>query len=156
MDTTTRNMLHLVDMGSLERVSIQYVPRNIKMRKSADLARLKVIGRNEPVIHITGGRKELSLDLDFHCVQEDRQDVIRKVRWLESLASSDGFENPQPLVKLIWGDLYRHNLWKVEFVDATFELFDADYQMLPKQAYVKIVLIPITPKNRTHDDIKRY
>ena len=97
----------------------------------------------------TGGETHLSLDLDFFANQADRQDVIAKCRWLESLAYTDGGAKSPQLVRLVFGTLYNKQVWCVIKVDYDLSMFAKNHGYLPQQAYCKIDLAIDTPNNMT-------
>lgn len=147
--------LYFTALKSLERLEIQYVPTELQLKRSPAIAGVAVVGRNNPKHHYLGGTTDLSLELDFHSNETDREDVISKCKWLESLAYSDGFENPPERVRLTFGSLFRNNeVWIVSNVSYTMSLFDAKKGYLPKQAYVKLTLSLDTESNLKLEDVK--
>ena len=137
---TTEGRLYFIALRRLERLEIQYVPDEISISRTPDIAKLKVIGRNNPKHHYTGGNTTLSLKLDFYSEHESRQDVIDKCRWLESLAYSDGLSHGPDHVKLVFGRLFRNEVWAVTKVDYKLSNFSKKHGYLPQQAYVNIQL----------------
>lgn len=147
--------MYLTALRSLERLEIQYVPKEIAISRSPIIAGVAVVGRNNPLHHYVGGTTEMTLDLDFHSDEESREDVIRKCKWLESLAYGDGYDAPPETVRLTFGTLFRKNeTWVVKDVKYKLSLFMGSYGMLPKQATVSIQLALDTKKNLKTEDIK--
>lgn len=152
---TTEGKLYLTALKSLERLDIQFVPVNMTDKRTAIVAGIAVVGRNVPFHHFVGGTKTMPLELDFHAEEENREDVIRKCKWLESLTYSDEFENKLERVRLTFGRMFRpFETWIIQSVDVDYSIFQQEYGMLPKQAYVKLNLILDTDTNLTPDDIK--
>lgn len=152
---TTDDKLYLTALKSLERLDIQFVPVGMTDKRTALIAGIAVVGRNNPVHHFVGGNKTMPLELDFHSEEESREDVISKCKWLESLTYSDEFENKLERVRLTFGRMFRpFETWIVQSVDVDYSLFQDDYDMLPKQAYVKLNLILDTDANLTPEDVK--
>lgn len=139
----------------MERLEIQYVPKELSISRSPQIAGVAVVGRNNPIHHYIGGTTELSLELDFHCEEEHRQDVIGKCKWLESLAYSDGFSHPPEIVHLTFGKVFRsYETWIVKDVKYKLSLFQGDHNFLPKQANVQLTLALDTRKNLRIEDVQ--
>src|SRR5690606_14511421 len=88
--TTTEGRLYFIALTTLDRLDIQFVPDEINISRNPTIASIQVIGRNNPIYHYISGETTLNLQLDFHAMHENRQDVINKCRWLEHLAYADG------------------------------------------------------------------
>lgn len=154
MNTTNGN-LFLISLDDFSRLEVQFVPLDISMGRTATLPEMAVVGRNHPDYQYTGGKDALSLDLDFHASEENKEDVITKVQWLTSLAASDGYDGPAPNVKLVWGSLFTNEVWLVQSVQTNLSLFDQANGYLPRQAYVKLNLVRDTSTNLTWTDYRR-
>lgn len=155
--STTKGELYLVELvDPFERLEIQFVPRELDMPRKADLAKMRVIGRNNDLLHYTGGSNTLKLPLEFYSDDDNQyEDVIAKVNWLQSLAMKDGFNGPYRNVKLVFGDVFRYEIWAVESVDPKIMDFMDDGQWRPLRATVNVSLIldPIT--NLLINDVRR-
>lgn len=151
--STTGGQLYFTALRTLQRLDIQYVPTQLSFSRTPIISGVAVVGRNNPIHHYVGGTTEMNLELDFHSEDESREDVIRKCKWLESLAYSDGFENPPERVRLTFGRLFQNNeVWIVKSVKYDLSVFQAVHGFLPKQAYVKVSLALDTQFNlRTRD-----
>lgn len=155
MSSTTGGSLYLTALETLERIEIQYVPKQLSMNRIANVAELMVIGRNNPLYHFSSGSKTLSLELDFHAEEQNREDVVRKTRWLEALAASDGFAGGQEKVRLTFGRLFKDNeVWTLKNCVVNLELFDPANGWLPRQAYVMLELALDPDHNLSQKDIK--
>lgn len=151
---TTQGRLYFIALQSRERLDIQYVPDDLTIDRSPSIADVAVIGRNNPVHHYSSGKTSLKLQLDFYAEEEDRQDVIRKCRWLESLGYSDGLSRPPEQIKLVFGDLFRDEIWIVKKVSYKLSNFNKEYGFLPQQAYVDVSLALDPKTNLRIKDIK--
>ena len=139
--TTTDGRLYFVLVSDPEkRLNIQFVPPELNFQRSASIQAVQIVGRNNPLYQYTAGEKILSLQLDFFAQEEDRQDVLRKCQWLEALAYNDGYEKPPERIKLVWGDLFKDELWIVKSVNYKVSLFNKEKGFLPQQAIVDISL----------------
>lgn len=147
--------LYLTALTSLERLEIQYVPKDLAITRSPLIAGVAIVGRNNPKHHYLGGNTDLNLELDFHSEEANREDVIRKCKWLEALAYGDGDESPPENVKITFGKLFRSNeVWVVKNVQYRLSLFEEKSGFLPKQAYVQMTLSLDTKKNLKLEDVK--
>lgn len=137
--STTYNELFIVELVEpFDRLAIQFVPKGITKTRSANYASIAPVGRNNALMHYTGGQNTLPLTLEFYSDDETRQDVISKIRWLESLAMNDGSSNPAPKVKIVMGDLFTYEVWRVTNVRTSMEAFDRPNSWLPMRAEVQL------------------
>ncbi|MAX80393.1 MAG: hypothetical protein CL843_09475 [Crocinitomicaceae bacterium] len=153
---TTNNELILVELTEpFERLFIQFVPHKIEPHRTANYASIAPVGRNNALMHYTGGADTLPLSLDFYSDDEKRQDVIKSVKWLQSLAMNNGYLSPAPKVKLIMGDLFEYEVWRVTSVKASMEAFDQGNGWLPMRASVQLQLQLVTDFNLEFEDVRR-
>jgi hypothetical protein len=154
--STTGGQLYIVELSRpFERVEIQFAPQVLNWNREADISSVYIVGRNHPKQHFTGGSETLSFQMDFYSDVEDRKDVIKKVNWLRSLTFGDGSFGPARNVKLVWGDLYKNNVWAVKSVNVKLENFAPQKGWLPQQAWVDISLIADPKKNLRISDIRK-
>jgi hypothetical protein len=146
--------LYFIAVRSLERLNIQYVPNELNIQRNADIEEIKIVGRNNPKHHYSGGSTKLTLELDFYSTDANREDVIKKCRWLESLAANDGYKNPPQQVRLVFGKLFRNEVWVVNSVDYKLSDFSKPHGYLPVQAYCSIALSLDPPTNTRTQDIR--
>jgi hypothetical protein len=153
--STTNSELYIVELvRPFERLEIQFVPPVLNWNRKADISSVQIVGRNHPKAHFTGGSESLSFQLDFYSDVEDRSDVIKKVRWLQSLTYSDGSFGPARNVKIVWGSLYKKDVWAVESVNVKLENFAQKHGWLPQQAWVDISLTADPTKNLRIQDVR--
>lgn len=148
MSSTTGGRLYLTAINSLEKLEIQYVPKEIVLDRNANIADIVIVGRNNPIHQYTSGDTTLTLELDFHAEEESREDVIRKVRLLQSWMHNDGYSKPAEIVRLTWGKLFKANeVWVIKRAPAKFSNFNPSKEWLPQQAYVSLTLALDTSEN---------
>jgi hypothetical protein len=149
--SSTQGQLAIVELSPpFERLEIQFMPTGLAWSRTPDLPALAVVGRNNPHYHLTGGEDRLNLRLDFATELESRLDVIRKVQWLRSLTFA-----PVRNVKLVWGQLFKSEVWVVASFKADMDQFMHNANMLPQQAYVDITLALDPKKNLRLRDVRR-
>ena len=152
---TTQGRLYITALRSLERLEIQYVPKNVTMPRSASIGDISIIGRNTPKYHTTGGATTLNMELDFHAEEESKEDVIRKVRWLQSLTAIGNGGIPPEKIRVTFGDMFKAaEIWTVKAVNPRFELFDVAKGFLPRQAYVTLSLLLDPDDNITSEEMR--
>ena len=140
--TTTQGKLKMIiiDPDEYDTVDFQYVPDNLSFNRRIDMQEVKPILRNIPKYHYSGGSTTLKFRLDFFANNESRQDVIDRCRQIEALGYSDGYDKPKQQIQLVWGTLFRNEIWEV--LDVKYDLLDfkPDADFMPQQAFVDITL----------------
>lgn len=153
---STNSELFIVELAEpFERLEIQFVPDEISTPRRADLARLQVVGRNNKLLHYTGGEQTFPLTLEFYSDEANRQDVIQKVEWLVSLTMNDGYQAAQRKVKVLFGDLFPYHIWTVESVTPKYSHFDNKNGWLPMRAVVDLNLVMDPETNLLIKDVRR-
>ena len=135
----TKGIAYLITLDGLEKVEIQYVPPQIAWDRRANDTDVAIVGRNLPKGHHTGGEKVLVLNLDFYSVDASRQDVIEKIMLLESWTYNEEFNTGVEDIKLVFGKLFRLEVWRVKRVRPNITHFTND-KFLPMQATVEVIL----------------
>lgn len=142
---TTFGRLYLTALKSLERLEIQFVPTGMIESRRANYGDIEVVGRNNPIPHYTGGSDTLEFELDFVAEDDNREDVVRKCRWLKSMSMNDGFGEPPEKIRLTWGRMFQDEIWVIRAVQVTYGTFNVEEGFLPVQAYVRLSL-QLAPK----------
>lgn len=153
--STTNGQMYFFGTVRKQYLPIQWIPENVEMVRSSDTQPVKVIGRNNPFYHYTTGETLLSMRLDFYSEVDARTDVIERCRWLESFVMNDGFSKPPEPVKLVWGDLFKDEVWVVKFVNYKLSNFNKSFGYLPQQAHVDITLALDLDANSKVDDLRK-
>lgn len=150
-----KNALYLISVKTpSDRMAIQFVPKELSLDRSIDIEEIKIVGRNNPLYQYSTGTTELSFELDFYAEEESREDVIRRCRWLESFAYADGSAEPPDQLKLVFGKLFKAEVWVLKSISSKVSNFHGDRGMLPQQAYVRITLA-LNPKfNLKKEDVR--
>lgn len=145
----TGGRLFLTALTSLEKVEMQYVPNEMTLDRTANVADIFIVGRNNPVHQYTSGNTELTFELDFHAEDSDRADVLRKVRMIQSWASNDGYSKPAELIRVSFGDVFKADeVWVLKRAPAKFSGFSRKHGFKPTQAYMSLQLALDTKTNR--------
>ena len=153
--------MFVVDTVNYERLEIQWVPKELDYNPESDFVAISSPGRNNSFFHFGGSDDTLTLELDWSATEENRQDVIRKCRWLESKSkNTDSEEGVHPVI-LHFGDANKlfsnrdnQSTWLVVSAKYTLTQFSRPHAMMPTQAIQQLVLKRITENQRTHDEIK--
>jgi hypothetical protein len=153
---TTNSELVIVELDSpFESIELQFVPDEISVPRKADLSRVQVVGRNNKLLHYTGGEETMPLKVEFYSDDENREDVIYKVDWLKSLCYNDGDVARARKVKVIFGDLFPYHVWAVESVTPILSHFDNTKGWLPMRASVDIQFVMDPDTNLLIRDVRR-
>lgn len=134
---TTEGRFFLITERTRERLEFQFYPKGIAVSRNIDLAELKIVGRNFPDYQYMSGATEITFDVDILAAREDRQDVIEKCRFLESLGANDGYTRPAQNVFLVFGKLFQNRggqRWVVKRWNYNMTLFDKEYDNYPRMA----------------------
>lgn len=152
----TRHDAMLVDLVSGEKLHFQGLPNQIEINPEASWATIKPFGRNNPHYHFTGSEDTITFEVSWYAEEENRQDVIEKCKWLESLTKADGYTaGPHP-VALIWGTMFRSYKFIVFSAPYTMSLFSKEHGMLPQLATQTITLKRVTEKNLTLSEVIKF
>lgn len=152
--STTEGKCYFVAIRSLEKLEIQYFPEELAFTRKSDTQAVQVVGRNNPFYHYTAGETLLSLELDFHAEREDRRDVLEKCKWLEALAYNNDYPDPPEQVKLVFGEVFKDEVWVVKDVSYSLTNFDKLYGLMPKQAKATVSLALDMKDNYKRSDLK--
>lgn len=136
---TTFGMAYLVEYDNpAERLAIQFVPDEIRWRRSPYIVTIAVQDRNHPFYHYTGGEDVLDIPLGFYADDIGKNSAIEKVQWLNSLTYTEG--SPLQKVKLVFGKLFTRQTWVIMDVSSSLQGFDLIRQLKPNVAYVNLRL----------------
>lgn len=156
---TTDHKCYILDLnernGVRERLEIQFVPNNISGSRTADLKDIVVIGRNNPLLHYTGGKESINIPLEFYSDVEGHDDVKKKIDWLRSLTINDGKVGSYRKVKIVFGDLFRWEEFAVKSVMYKYTHFDGDSKFLPLRATATLTLQVDTEADVTINDLRQ-
>ena len=155
----------------IESLDLQFRPPSINISSESAIATIPTIGRNNPFYNYGGSEDTLSFEISFYAAEENRQDVLYKCRWLESLTKADGYNTSPHRIKLVWGTegrLFFNQTWILvsapytlsHFIDKgynknkeTGDLEVQAYGLLPTVARQQLTFKKITTKNNTYEDI---
>ena len=144
-----------LDDPNLAELKIQFVPKVLEYNIESKFIALASMARNNPLYQYTGSEDTLEFELDWYAEDDNRQDVITKCKFLESLTKNDSFEKPPHRIKLIWGNsLFSAANWLVVSAPYKLSMFQAHKNMMPQQAYQVVSLKRITNSNSSINQIK--
>ena len=153
--SSTNKELFIVETAEpFSKLEIQFVPGQVKNTREARLQNIHVIGRNDDLLHYVGGAETLSLELDFYAQDSDMADVFKAVNWLKSLTMNNGNAGKFRNVKLIFGDLFKYQVWAIKKVDSTMSHLSQEHKWLPLRAKVSLQLMLDPEKIRFIDDVR--
>jgi hypothetical protein len=142
--------IYIVELANpRERLEAQFVPEEINWDRSGNWQSLPVIARNHDNNHLTGGNDSIKLSFDFYADDIEKESVLQRVKWLQSLTYV-----PARRVKIIFGDLFLDETWIVLSVKSRLTNFISYKNLKPRQAYVDIVFKQETEENLTIEDVR--
>lgn len=146
-----------MDVETQESLYFQFVPQELDYKVGTSIAAISTFGRNNPRYHYTGSEDTVTFEIDWHSDVAEKNDVLKKCRWLESKTKTDAYQGELPQMLFKWGDVFNSDdMWIIADASYRISLFDKTASMRPKQAYQSITLKRITAENRTHNQIKKY
>lgn len=151
---TTGGKLYLIGLRTLQRVEIQFVPKNVSIDRKATYSDAVIVSRNDPVSHFVGGRTTMPLALEFYSDQEDRTDVRDIANLLKRFAYGDGNRKGPEKVKLIFGDIFKDiDKWIIKSVTVNYSHFQKHREFLPQRAAIQLQLQAAPDTNLTFDEV---
>lgn len=151
-----KDLIFFMDTRTLEVLQFQFVPREISYNPTSEFVAIQTFARNNPRYHYTGSEDTVEFEIDWHCEEENREDVIKKCRWLEARSKNNGYKEDPPDMLFKWGNLFTtEDTWIIVAAPYKLSNFDKPYGMLPKQAYQNITLKRVTKTNTTYNQIQR-
>lgn len=152
--STTNDQIYILEMSApFDRLNIQFIPE-INMSRSAKFVTIAIPNRNNDLIHYVGGTDTLSMKLDFLSDEENREDVIRKYKWLQSLAMRDGDKSGAARVKVVMGKVFRFEEWVVKSVKVKPIFFDSANKYYPIRASVDMSFMLDPDSNLLKSDVR--
>lgn len=149
-----KNQPYILDLVTRERLFFQNIPSSTNYHPESNWAPVVSPGRNNPLYQYTGGEDTLSFTLTWYSNIQTKDDVIKAVKWLESLGKNNGYDEKPHLLQCVFGMLYRDAKWIMHSAGPIdLSNFDREVGMLPKLARQDIVLKRVTETNRTRTDI---
>lgn len=138
---TTDHACWILDMNpkihARELLEIQFLPESITGSRTSNLKNIKVVGRNNPFVHYTGGTETITLPLEFYSDTDFHDDVKRKIDWLRSLTIKDETFGYSTVKVVMGGDNkgpFRWEVFVVKSVQYTMSHFEGEFNFLPLRA----------------------
>lgn len=145
---------YLLDLVTLERVVFQSIPKDMKYKPEAVWLSVPSAGWNNPRYNYTGGEDVLNFSITWYSDEAGKQDVMRKLKWIESLSRNNGFDEKPHKVQFIMGSLFTYATWIVASAEYSLDQFDRTAGMMPRFASQEITLKRVTEINRSRTDIQ--
>jgi hypothetical protein len=138
--STTGNLIRLINKSNpTDRdLIVQFVPESLGFSRGMRIEDITIIGRNLPFYQYTSGDREFSVELDFHTQEEDGQDVLNNVRWLESKTMNETFQKGACSILVQMGEVFSDKTWIIKSL--SYDLMDFDHLkgLAPRRAKVKL------------------
>lgn len=150
-----------------EVIRLPFIPKELSYNSESAFVAIKPIGANNPRYQFTGAEDKLEFEIDWHSFDNDRRDVIKQCRKIESLSKADAYTGNPHRVLLMWGEadtLFSAHVFIVTAAPYRLTQFSNGHHtpdgelhftdMLPVQAYQKVTLSRITSANLSKVDIE--
>ncbi len=162
-----KRSLWFIDMTNpSNRIEIQNVPLQLSFDSATSLIAVASPGRNNPFYFYTGAEDTLEFELSWYSKEENREDVIRKCKWLEGMAKNDGYSKGIRHLGLEWtsgdggfptsGNLFQFSTWLVAGAPFDAKLFHGSRNMMPCLAIQRVKLVKTTAINNPTSKIIDY
>lgn len=135
------------------------MPENVQWTRSGKWVNVPIVGRNHSKKNYTGGEDRLSFTMDFKSLYEnDREEAMRRMAWLQSLAYNDGLNEPARNVKLVWGraNIFRHKIWIVKSVKSNMGEFRSNFNFYSTRILITIELELDPEENLRIDQVRNF
>ena len=154
--STTNEQLYLVNVQRpSEKVNIQFYPNELSFDRAIKSNDIDIVGRNNPLSHYTGGATTFTLALDFYAEETNLEDVMRRIKMIESWTYNEVFTEGVNQIKVVWGNLFKaQEVWVIKKCTYRLTQFDKGKGNLPKQAYMDLTLSLDTKNNIKASDIR--
>lgn len=143
----------IIDLVTLERLYLQCIPRELEIDPSARWVVIESVGRNNPFYQFTGSEDTIKFNLSWYCDSAERTDVLKKVKWLESLTKNDSYDGAPHPIKFIFGDMFKASTFIVKRAAYKLTNFNREFNMMPGLAFQEIELCRVTDTNLKREDI---
>lgn len=147
--TPAAGRIFIINLQTLERREAQYIPNRLIWDRKVQEGDIVVAGRNHPVYHYITGQENLKIRFDYTPTEETRRDALEKFLWIKSLTYNDGFKRPRPRVRIVFGDIFKKEIWVVDSVEGDLSLFNKAASLLPGLVYID-VNFKLDPRQNVH------
>lgn len=154
-DNKRKNQPYILDLVTRDRLFLQTIPQSLDYDPDSSWVAIASPGRNNPLYHYTGSEDTLEFTITWFANDDDREDVLKKCKWLESLTKNNGYDEKPHAIQFIFGQLFTEAKWIVSNAKYKMSLFHRDLGMLPQLASQEVCLKRITDTNRTRLNILR-
>lgn len=152
-DKKKPNQPYIVDLVTLEILYFQTVPLEIDINPDLGWYAVATPGRNVPLYQFTGAEKIITFDLTWYADTISKEDALTKVKWLESIAANDGYNNKPHHIQLVMGELFKKSKFIITAAPYKISLFDRSKGMMPGYISQSITLKRISEKNPSRADL---
>lgn len=147
------NQPFILDMVTMEKMFLQTIPTSLDYTPESGWVAVAAPGRNNPLYQYTGSEDSLSFIVTWYSNAENREDVWKKIKWLEALSKNNGYDEKPHLIAFSFGSLFAGSRWIMYSVVPKFGMFNREIGMLPQIANTEITLKRVTEQNRSRAEI---
>lgn len=165
----TRDNIYIIPRDSIgDMVTLQTIPKEVRIDTDSNIAVIPSIGRNNPFYNFTGSEDTITFEVTWYANEESREDVIRNCEMLRSFTKGDGYDKSLPILYLKWSGndtLFKDDSFIMASANYRMGLFIDSYSpsntnevvkvgLLPTQATQEITLRRVTSNNLKWEDIR--
>lgn len=159
LQSNLANLGFIVDTKTRERLAFQYNVES-KEKYSTNYQVYEPLARSTPIYQYRGGKdRVLDLPIVFTMKSDSRDDVLKSVRWLHSLAYPDYDGDEASLaphkVVVVQGELYKEDVWIVREFSVEWGPAKDPVTQIPSEATVNLSLVEVSEKGRSSAEIIR-
>lgn len=132
------------------QIVLQTFPLETSYEPETNWAVVQSNGRNNPMYFYSGGEDTLEFEVSWYSTSEDRKDVIRNCRLLESWTKADGYTAAPPEVWISWGSsgLYDDDTWILKSAPYQLYNFQNAYRLDRDSEQIDLGLVPCCANQR--------
>lgn len=146
--------IYIVEVETLEQIECQYMPNELTRNNTAEINKIKTVARNNPFPGYSGVETDMMFSLDFYSEQEDREDLMSRVKWLEGLTYGQAFNARPVKIRIVWGRFLNKFTFCVNNVNVKFAQMNKYHDGLPLMAMVDLNLSLDMDENIVRSDIR--
>lgn len=147
------NQPYFIDMVTQEVFYLQTIPIELEKSGETSWSTIQATGRNVPLYQYTGAEDVVNFTVSWYANEDNKEDALKKCKWLDALSQNDGYDNKPHKVKFIFGRLFCNSIWIVASAKYKMSLFDRSKEMMPCLAIQEISLKRVSETNPTRSEI---
>lgn len=142
---------YIFDLVTLKALYFQGLPPSIDITPDTTYATLAAVNTNTPNYQFSNSEDTIKFLITWYAEEENKQDVLKKCKWLQALTKVDGTKGIHP-VKFAFGELFKDSKFIVVSAPFSIRSYDREKGMMPNLASQELTLKVISSKVLSHRD----